>query len=206
MTNGNAASKVAKGKPKPCEPPQPPSETHLIRDVLTGRTEAYGRIFSRYQDTAFAVALGYTRNREDALDVVQDAFIKAFVNLRRFDLNRRFGPWLMSIVRNLAIDLLRRRKILSHEVLPDGLADRRALDRVDHRVVRREVAAALSRLDPKQREILCLREYLGYSYLEIAEALGIPLGTVMSRLHQSRRNFKRVLRQAPRTALSAGVC
>lgn len=171
------------------------SDSQLVRQALAGQTEAFGRVFSNYQASAFGLALSYTRNREDARDVVQDAFIKAFQNLRRFDLRRNFGPWLMSIVRNLSIDLLRRRKHASHELIPETIQDRRAHRYAERGLIRRDVRAVLMSLTEKHRQILLLRDYLGYSYLEIADTLSIPLGTVMSRLHQARKRFRHVCRQ-----------
>ena len=171
------------------------SDSQLVSQALAGQTEAFGRVFSNYQASAFGLALSYTRNREDARDVVQDAFIKAFQNLRRFDLRRNFGPWLMSIVRNLSIDLLRRRKHSCHELITDTLQDRRAHRYAERGLVRRDVRAVLMQLTEKHRQILLLRDYLGYSYLEIADTLKIPLGTVMSRLHQARKRFRQVFRK-----------
>lgn len=165
-------------------------ESSLLQKALLGHTEAFGRVFSRHQESAFGLALYYTRNREDARDLVQDAFVKALLNLRRFDLRRDFGPWLMSIVRNLAIDLLRKRKVSRYEILSDSLEDRTACIDPERRLACREVWNTLSKLDPKHREIILLKDYFGYSYLEISRTLGIPLGTVMSRLHQSRKRFR----------------
>ncbi len=167
-------------------------ESTLLRKVLNGQVEVYGRIFERYQDNAFGLALSYMRNREDALDVVQDAFIKAYQNLARFDLNRAFGPWLMSIVRNLCIDLLRKRKFRNSGFPADALRDVQSRESAESGLVRREVWTVLSRLGPKHREIILLKDYLGYSYLEIADTVEIPLGTVMSRLHQARKRFRQV--------------
>jgi RNA polymerase sigma-70 factor, ECF subfamily len=169
------------------EAQDPTTEASILERVLNGHTAAYGEVFSRHREKAFALAFQYLRNREDAKDVVQEAFIKAYRNLRRFDLSRSFGPWLLTIVRNLSIDALRKRKHSGDE-LPERLPDSRPRP-ADDDVLRGEVWTALETLSADHREIVFLRDYQGHSYTEIAEILGIPLGTVMSRLHHARRSL-----------------
>lgn len=170
------------------------TEAELLEQVLKGQTGAYGEIFARHRAKAFALAFQYVRNHEDAKDVVQDAFIKAYKNLARFDRARAFGPWLLTIVRNLSIDSIRRRQRAAVQELPVTLPDTRA-KKADSTVLRHEVWAALEKLSPDHREIIFLKDYQGHSYVEIAEILGIPLGTVMSRLHHARRNLVGVLKE-----------
>jgi len=165
------------------------SEAQVLQQVLAGDTSAYGEIFRRHRDKAFALAYQYLHNHEEAKDVVQDAFIRAYRNLRRFDTKRSFGPWLLTIVRNLSIDLIRKRRHVSPAELSPDLPDRKGRDNAELRVLRQEVWEALLRLSTDQREIVFLKDYQGYSYVEIAEILGIPLGTVMSRLHHARRKL-----------------
>ncbi len=168
---------------------QPLPEAELIRAVTSGHTEAYGQIFQKYRDHAYGLAYQYTGNKEDALDVVQDAFIKAFLNLRRFDISRDFGPWFLKIVRNQSIDHLRKRKRTRAEDLPVVLPDRGALKKTERRVMRMDIRQGLAQLPTVQREIVFLKDYQGHSYAEIAEIQRIPLGTVMSRLHHARKKL-----------------
>ncbi len=168
------------------------TEGELVQQVLGGYPGAYAEIFTRHRERAFALAFQYLRDREDAKDVVQEAFIKAYQNLKHFETGRSFGPWLLTIVRNLCIDLIRKRKHESPDGLPEVLPDRRGSP-ADGSVLKQEVWAALSRLSPQHREIIFLRDYQGHSYNEIAEILRIPLGTVMSRLHHARRSLMAVL-------------
>jgi RNA polymerase sigma-70 factor, ECF subfamily len=163
------------------------TEVSILERVLGGQTGAYAEIFSRHRERAFALAFQYLRNREDAKDVVQEAFIKAYQNLRRFDLSRSFGPWLLTIVRNLSVDTLRKRKH-SGEELFDRIPDSHSR-RAEDTVLRGEVWTALGKLSADHREIVFLRDYQGHSYAEIAEILRVPLGTVMSRLHHARRSL-----------------
>jgi len=170
------------------------TEVEILQSVAAGNHSAYGEIFSRHRERAFALAYQYLHNSEDAKDIVQDAFIKAFQNLNKFQLDRRFGPWLLTIVRNLAIDHIRRRKKVSPDGLPAVLPDPHSRASAERRVIRGEIWSALVQLSHNQREIIFLKDYQGHSYLEIAEILEIPLGTVMSRLHHARKNLIKALR------------
>jgi len=170
------------------------TEVEILQSVAAGNHSAYGEVFSRHRARAFALAYQYLRNREDAKDIVQDAFIKAFQNLNKFQFDRKFGPWLLTIVRNLSIDFIRRRKKVSSDGLPEVLPDPNSRASAERMVVRGEIWAALSQISSTQREIIFLKDYQGHSYVEIAEILEIPLGTVMSRLHHARKNLIKALR------------
>ena len=170
------------------------TEVEILQRVAAGQNSAYGEIFSRHRQRAFALAYQYLHNQEDAKDIVQDAFVKAFLNLSKFKFDKKFGPWLLTIVRNLSIDFLRRRKKVSPEGLPDAIPDPRSTSGAERRVLRGEIWAALYGLKPDQREIIFLKDYQGHSYLEISEILSIPLGTVMSRLHHARKNLIKKLK------------
>ena len=164
-----------------------------MQKVLAGETAAYGEIFLRHRGRAFALAYQYLRDREEAMDVVQDAFIKAYQNLGKFSVQRRFGPWLLTIVRNLSIDTIRKRKRISPDGLPEVLPDPGSAERTVQKVLKGEVWNALQGLSPEQREIIFLKDYQGHSYVEISQIVDIPLGTVMSRLHHARKNLAAAL-------------
>lgn len=170
------------------------TETELLRDALAGKREAYGEIFKLHRERAYGLAYQYTHNKDDALDVVQDAFIRAYLNLRKFDLNRDFGPWLLTIVRNLSIDLIRKRNRTQGEELPPTLPARNQV-KADRQVLKGEVWQALAEMPSAHREIIFLKDYQGHSYAEIAEILSIPLGTVMSRLHHARKKLGELVRE-----------
>jgi len=170
------------------------TEVEILQSVAAGNHSAYGEIFSRYRERAFALAYQYLHNSEDAKDIVQDAFIKAFQNLSKFKLDRKFGPWLLTIVRNLSIDFIRRRRKVSPDGLPEVLPDPNSRASAERRLLRGEIWLAMAQLSHTQREIIFLKDYQGHSYLEIAEILEIPLGTVMSRLHHARKKLIEELR------------
>ena len=171
------------------------SDAEILEQVLAGHTDLYGEIFSRHKDRAFGLAFQYVRNREEAKDVVQEAFVKAFQNLNKFKLDRNFAAWFLTIVRNLAIDFLRKRKRITPDGLPAVLPDTRNKGRAEKRLVARELWAAMDKLSDPQREIIFLKDYLGHSYREIAEIVDIPLGTVMSRLHHARKKLISILKK-----------
>ena len=115
------------------------TEVEILQSVAAGNHNAYGEVFSRHRQRAFALAYQYLHNSEDAKDIVQDAFIKAFQNLNKFKFDRKFGPWLLTIVRNLSIDLIRRRKKVSPDGLPEVLPDPNSRASAERRVLRGEI-------------------------------------------------------------------
>lgn len=174
----------------------------LVALAKEGDREALEELARQCRPKAYGLALRLLRNREDALDVTQDALVSFFDHLDRFDESRRLDPWLLSIVRNQAYDYLRRRKVRAAESLEELLEHGapvavgegpRAVDRVQRDELRARLWRALGELSPEHREILVLRDYQDLSYLEIAEVLAIPKGTVMSRLHRARRALRELL-------------
>jgi RNA polymerase sigma-70 factor (ECF subfamily) len=181
----------------------PGPETELVRRARQGDRGARDELVFRHRRQVYFLALQLLGNQDDALDVSQDAMLRFFSNLHRFDAERPVRPWLFRIVRNLALDLFRRRKVRQTESLDavdeeDG--ERKGIDPADPAVdldrdllqsqLRRRLFAALNQLTPMQREIVVLRDYQDLSYQEIAEMLEIPLGTVMSRLHGARQRLR----------------
>ena len=158
----------------------------------------YQRCIEPLLDRAAAYAYAIVRNREDAEDAVQEASLKGYRALASYDRSRPFKGWWLALLRNCSKDLLRRRATrpstagvdpaeLSGE-LPS--ASRHRTDQTD------ALWAALRQLTPAHREILELRYFGDCSYREIATALGIPEGTVMSRLHAARQSLASIYRKA----------
>lgn len=168
-----------------------------------GDRTAFEFLVRRYMQRAAAFALGFTGNRQDALDISQDAFIRAYRAIDRFDAHRPFYPWFHTILRNVCLTYVAR-AARSHEVPLENRLDRVegarhdsvALDpqaALERRELRRAVWHALRRLSPADREILVLREFQEFTYAEIAMLLDVPPGTVMSRLHSARRRLREQL-------------
>ncbi len=168
--------------------------------------DAFRTLFERYHRRAYALAFGVVRHQDDAMDVVQDAFIKAHKYLDKFEGNSSFYTWLYRIVMNLAIDHLRKHRRVKpveldetrmEESAEDGLLPRilganpsRALQ---DKEIRARIDAALAELSENHRSVLVMRELEGLSYEEMAQAMNCSKGTIMSRLFHARRNMQRRL-------------
>lgn len=187
-------------------PPEVPESDHsLVERARQGDREAFGTLVRRRQDRAFNLAYQMVRNREDALDIAQEAFAKAYTSLSTFKGEASFSTWLHRIVVNLAIDNLRRKRRSGTASYDDtqappeeGEADASAPDdpatALEAKQVRALLARGIAKLPPAQRAVLILREIEGMSYEEIARVVGCSLGTVMSRLFYGRRKLQQVLR------------
>lgn len=173
-------------------------EREWVAAALDGDNKAFGKLVERYQKKVYGLAFGILRNREDAWDVAQDAFVKAYKNLGTFEGNAAFYTWLYRITYNLSLDVLRSKGRRQTEELTEQTQEAAGDDspRPEHpseTAERRELAdvvkQAMTKLTEKHRAIIVLREIEGLSYEEMAEVLQISKGTVMSRLFHARRNL-----------------
>lgn len=180
-------------------PPRPDRSTltddELVRLVRGGESDAFAEIVRRTRRTAYLLARRITRNHEDADDVVQESYVKAFRALDRFESGAPLAPWFLTIVTRTALSAIRQGKRRAAAPLDgpsaDGgppLAERIADPASDPRAIARrvDVERAFARLSEEHRVILALRVDADLSYVSIADALGIPIGTVMSRLARAR--------------------
>ncbi len=176
-------------------------EAEIIRRVQSGDTEAYEALVTEYQKNVYNLALRMTGNPEDAADMSQEAFIKAYSSLALFRGDSKFSVWLYRIVSNVCLDHLRRqsrRQTLSLSV-EDDEGDEAQIDIPDlsqspeelleRQLTREAVRRGLDSLPPAQRQILLLREIQGLSYEEISAALDIDEGTVKSRIFRARKKL-----------------
>lgn len=165
-----------------------------IERVKGGDKDAYGLIVKRYMRRAYFTALGWVGEPEDARDVSQQAFINAYRYIKSFEDGRPFYPWFYRILLNECKKFLARRK-RSPEV-PLEWARSASADEVDlarRAQIKAAVSRAVSGLPDPQREVITLRYFQELSYQEIAEAVGCPLGTVMSRLYYAKRRLRKEL-------------
>ncbi len=180
------------------------SEVELVTRARAGDAGAQAELAARHRQALFFLALQLMGNRDDAMDVAQEALLRFFKTLHRFDCRRPVRPWLFQIVRNRVVDLYRRNRVRRHDSLdatdPEGQATIELIDATvdpERDAARSELRVrllqALSELSPIQREILVLRDYQDLSYAEIAKTLEIPIGTVMSRLHGARKRLRQRL-------------
>jgi RNA polymerase sigma-70 factor (ECF subfamily) len=186
-------------------PPEDP-DAAMVAAVLDGDPEAYRVLVERYERRIYHVVYGMVRSPEDAKDLAQDAFIKAFQNLHRFRLESKFYTWLCRIAMNVAIDHLRKQKHRRHSEFDDSRGGSEGAQVVRLHSAKDDPAANVARsqltktimdavetLPDDQKQVLILRELEDMPYKEIAEVLGIPEGTVMSRLYYARRRLQEML-------------
>ena len=167
-----------------------PEEQEWIRRCRNGSRRAYEPLVRRYAQWAQAYAYRRVGDREEARDLAQEAFARAFHAMPRFRLGRPFLPWFLTILDNLCRSYLRRRRpeIGLEEVRePSVDGGMRSLDQ------RLMLERALRELPEEQRRVVLMRDMEGYVHSEVAERLGIPEGTVASRLHIARRRLRRLL-------------
>lgn len=176
-------------------------EAAVIQAVLDGDVNAYEALVKEYEKNVYNLALRMTVNSEDAYDMSQEAFIKAYNSLSSFRGESKFSVWLYRIVSNVCLDFLRsrnRKPTLSLSVEDDDgdevemdIADESQSPEqlLDRALTRDAVRRGLAALPPEHREILLLREIQGLSYEEIAETLGLEEGTVKSRIFRARKKL-----------------
>jgi len=179
-------------------PEEAESEIGLLDQARRGDRLAFEEIVRRYQRRVYATAYRIVRRHEVADDVAQEAFIRAHRSLDRFDSSRPFGPWICRIAANLAVNHVRSPQA-REDALPDGHAETPSaapgpLQGVLETEARAMLDRALEDLPAEQRAVFCLRVFEDLSYREIAESLGIEIGTVMSRLSRAREKLREALR------------
>jgi RNA polymerase sigma-70 factor (ECF subfamily) len=163
----------------------------LIARTKRGKVEAYNVLVSRWERRVFNYLLRLVRDREDAMDLSQEVFVKAYQNLGRLEDPARFGPWLFRIAHNEAFSHLRKKR---PEVgLERPPSERRAMPRLEPIELSLAVESALARLSADQREAVTLKIYQGFKFEEMAEVLACPVSTVKSRLYSALDLLKETL-------------
>jgi RNA polymerase sigma-70 factor, ECF subfamily len=178
------------------------SELELIEQARRGDRQAFGVLVERYQRRVVGVALAIAHNHDDAIELAQETFVRAFENLIKFESRSSFSTWLYRIAANLAIDFRRREGrhvVLRGEEaenemrrLPSGQPD--AFGAYRRSELSDKIRRALDQLTLEHRTVILLREVEGLSYDEISDVLNIPRGTVMSRLHYARSRMREMLK------------
>jgi RNA polymerase sigma-70 factor (ECF subfamily) len=179
-------------------------DKRLILRAQAGDTGAFRLLVERHQRRVFAIALGLVRDEQDAREIAQEAFLRVHKGLPEFHGGSSFFTWLYRIVTNLSIDLMRkpsRREAELHFALEADDGESPLLPASDadpYDVVRRgqlslRIQAALEQLPPYHRGVILMREVEGMSYEEMAEAMQVSKGTIMSRLFHARKKLQRAL-------------
>ncbi|HZI21754.1 MAG TPA: sigma-70 family RNA polymerase sigma factor [Gemmatimonadales bacterium] len=170
-------------------------EPALVARALAGDRTALGVLVTRFAAPVRRLAYAILRDADEAEDAAQDGVLQALVKLDRYDPTRPFGPWLMRIVTNAAIDRRRRRAVRDTSELDEELAGGGPLPDVDvdRLALRQRLAMALDKLPERYRVAVVLFDVEGYSQAEIAEILGVAPGTVRSAVFHARRRLRRWL-------------
>ena len=177
-------------------------EAELIERAKAGDTKAFGILVERYQRRVVGVAMAVVHDQEDALELAQESFVRAFENIGKFESRSSFSTWLYRIAANIAIDFRRREKrhptMRGEEAeteiqrLPSKLGD--SFNETQRSEMAQRIKDALGQLTPEHRAAILLREVEGLSYDEISDVLQCPRGTVMSRLHYARNHLREILK------------
>ena len=178
----------------------------LVKAACEGGKEAFGELFRAFYGRVHRTVWGMLGDESEAHDVAQEAWLKAWENRDKYNFQSLYSTWVHRIAVNCALDALRKRKRFlsrfkmmgrrsehSGDSLPDieaASSDLRPTASLENKELGQTIEAAVAELPDEQRTVLVLREYEGYSYAEIARALDIQPGTVMSRLHHARQKLQ----------------
>jgi RNA polymerase sigma-70 factor (ECF subfamily) len=173
------------------------AQQELIRRAQHGDTAAFGQLVNQHQQVVYNIAYRLTSDQQEAEDVAQEAFVKTYQALNRFDAQRPFAPWLYRIVTNTALNWVKRRHPESR--LDEEIAPGSATPNPEAQAIAAETAnrlrAAIADLPPDYRAAIELRHFQGLSYREMSEALDVPLSDVKSWLFRARRRLRTALKQ-----------
>lgn len=177
------------------------SDQQLIERVLGGDASAFEHLFNRYRDSILQLYLQKTGgNIDDSNDLLQETFVKIYLNLQRYSDQYTFGQWIYTIARNTFIDYVRRKR--DDTVSIDNLREAGGLStwsepNPEERMIthqnRARIEAFLDRMSPRYKELIELRFFKEYSYEEIASHLNLPMGTVKTQIHRAREQLCRFI-------------
>lgn len=169
-------------------------EPRLVSLVQQGDGVAFGELVKRYADRAYGVALSIVGTPQDAEDAVQTAFIRALGRIDQLRPGSPFGPWFYSVLRSTALNLRRREGLRTHEMIPDSTAGGgRPDDDLERTLTREQVLSALETLPEQQRTAVVLYDLEGFSHREVAESLGVAIGTSRAHVHHGRKALRELL-------------
>lgn len=183
-------------------PACPADEAEWARAAAGGDKAAFSRLVEKHKQSVYGLCYRLLGASEESRDAAQEAFVRAYTGVSDFDARQPFAAWVLRIARNHCIDLLRRRRpTLALESRADEpetgvapeLRDHFAMtgeDAMQEREAQRDLDRAVAALPPRYREVIALFHVQHKSYAEIAETLGVPMGTVMTWLHRARRELK----------------
>ena len=185
------------------------SDLELVKQCQAGQTEAFDELVSRYRRRVFAMIYNMVHNEQDAWDLAQESFVKAWKSINRFRRHSSFYTWVYRIVMNVTIDWLRKKQIKGAGSEFDDSIQLKEIDpasrtvpkaeplpheRMERNEIRAKIDNAIGQLSPEHRAVILMKEIEDMQYHEIAETLGCSIGTVMSRLFYARKKLQNLLR------------
>jgi len=185
------------------------SELDLVRRCQAGDTEAFDELVTRYRTRVFSMIYNMVHSEQDAWDLAQDSFLKAWKSIKCFRGSSSFYTWIYRIVMNVTIDWLRKKHVRGAGAEFNDETQLREIDPASQTVpktealpyetmergeIRTRIDQAIAQLSPEQRAVILMKEIEGMQYHEIAEALGCSIGTVMSRLFYARKKLQTLLK------------
>jgi RNA polymerase sigma-70 factor, ECF subfamily len=178
------------------------SDSELVKQCQAGKMSAFEELVSRYHQKVYMVSLGLLRNRDDAMEVAQEAFFRAYRKINSFQGGSSFYTWIYRIAVNISIDTQRRqrRNPLDFRESMDGVMEAQSevakdpFTDVHDGELREKLTKAINDLTPEHKAVIVLRTIEGMSYKDIGQILGCSEGTVMSRLHYARKKLQDKLR------------
>jgi RNA polymerase sigma-70 factor (ECF subfamily) len=185
------------------------SELDLVARCQAGDTEAFDELVTRYRTRVFGMIYNMVHSEQDAWDLAQDSFLKAWKSIKRFRGRSSFYTWIYRIVMNVTIDWLRKKQVKGAGAEFDDAIQLREVEPASKTVpksealpyeimerseIRAQIDKAIAQLSPEQRAVILMKEIEEMQYHEIAEALGCSIGTVMSRLFYARKKLQDLLR------------
>jgi RNA polymerase sigma-70 factor, ECF subfamily len=185
------------------------SELDLVKRCQAGETDAFDELVTRYRTRIFSMIYTMVHNEQDAWDLAQDSFVKAWKSIKRFRGQSSFYTWIYRIVMNVTIDWLRKKQVKGAGAEFDDSIQLKEIDpasktvpkpdalpyeRMQHSEIRAQIDKAIDQLTPEHRAVILMKEIEDMQYHEIAEALGCSIGTVMSRLFYARKKLQTSLK------------
>ena len=183
--------------------PQKLTDQELVEQTLAGNTICYETLFDRYRHPLYAAIVSRCGDEQDAGDIIQETYVKAYFNLPRYNADYTFGQWVYTIARNLFIDYARRKRSAGSTVSIDSNTTGEMINPAcdmpnpEERIISRQRSSLLDNLleelPAHYRIMIQLRFIKEYSYEEIAEQLGMPIGTVKTQIHRAREKLCRLI-------------
>ena len=185
-----------------------PDDVELVKRCQAGDSSAFNDLITRYRSKVFTMIYGMVQNEQDAWDLAQEGFLKAWKSIHRFKGESSFYTWLYRIMTNVTIDSLRRKGIRGEAEFDDRIAPVNVEPgsrttpsssplpnkKLEYREIRERINEAIAKLSPEHRAVIVMKEIEDLQYSEIAEILSCSLGTVMSRLFYARKKLQNLLR------------